>query len=110
DRDGHFRQIDREREMVRLGAHGLTVGHLAPDAADRALAALERFADLARAHDCQKIISTATSAVREADNGDKFLRRVKKRTGIDVDVLSGVEEARLIARAVAYVRDLNGTP
>jgi exopolyphosphatase/guanosine-5'-triphosphate,3'-diphosphate pyrophosphatase len=110
DRDGHFRPIDREREMVRLGAHGLTVGHLAPDAVDRALAALERFADLARAHECRKIIATATSAVREADNGDKFLRRVKKRTGIDVDVLSGVEEARLIARAVAYVRDLDGAP
>lgn len=96
--------------MVRLGAHGLTVGHLAPDAVDRALAALTRYADLARAHGCKKIIATATSAVREADNGDKFLRRVRRRTGIDVDVLSGVEEARLIARAVSYVRDLNGTP
>ena len=36
DRDGHFRPIDREREMVRLGAHDLTVGRLASDAVDRA--------------------------------------------------------------------------
>jgi exopolyphosphatase/guanosine-5'-triphosphate,3'-diphosphate pyrophosphatase len=110
DREGHFRSIDREREMVRLGAHGLTVGHLASDAVDRALAALERYADLARAHGCKRVIATATSAVREADNGDKFLRRVRRRTGIEVDVLSGVEEARLIARAVAYVRDLGDVP
>ncbi len=110
DREGHFRAMDREREMVRLGAHGLTVGHLASDAVDRSLAALTRYADLARAHGCKKIIATATSAVREADNGEKFLRRVKKRTGIDVDMLSGVEEARLIARAVGYVRELGDTP
>jgi exopolyphosphatase/guanosine-5'-triphosphate,3'-diphosphate pyrophosphatase len=96
--------------MVRLGSGGLTVGHLAPDAADRALAALERFASLAHAHGCEKIIATATSAVREADNGDKFLKRVRRKTGIDVVLLSGAEEARLIARAVDYVRALGDKP
>jgi exopolyphosphatase / guanosine-5'-triphosphate,3'-diphosphate pyrophosphatase len=108
--DGHFRPMDREREMVRLGSHGLTVGHLAPDAVDRAVAALERFAALAHAHGCEKIIATATSAVREADNGDKFLKRVRRRTGIEVVLLSGAEEARLIARAVDYVRVLGDKP
>jgi exopolyphosphatase/guanosine-5'-triphosphate,3'-diphosphate pyrophosphatase len=108
--DGHFRPIDREREMVRLGSHGLTVGHLAPDAVDRAVAALERFAALAHAHRCEKIIATATSAVREADNGDKFLKRVRRKTGIDVVLLPGAEEARLIARAVDYVRALGDKP
>ncbi|HQR38486.1 MAG TPA: Ppx/GppA phosphatase family protein [Blastocatellia bacterium] len=110
DQDGHFRPIDREREMVRLGSHGLTVGHLAPDAVERALAALARYADLARAHGCERIIATATSAVREADNGDKFVRRVKRRTGIEVDILSGIEEARLISRSVSSVRDLGDVP
>jgi exopolyphosphatase/guanosine-5'-triphosphate,3'-diphosphate pyrophosphatase len=106
DEQGHFRPIDREREMVRLGSHGLTVGHLAPDAVERSLAALDRYADLAKAHGCRKVIATATSAVREADNGDKFLKRVKRRTGIEVEILTGLEEARLIARAVNYARDL----
>jgi exopolyphosphatase / guanosine-5'-triphosphate,3'-diphosphate pyrophosphatase len=108
--DGHFRTIDREREMVRLGSNGLTLGQLAPDAADRALVALERFASLANAHGCEKVIATATSAVREASNGDKFLKRVRRRTGIDVVLLSGAEEARLIARAVDYVRALGDVP
>jgi exopolyphosphatase/guanosine-5'-triphosphate,3'-diphosphate pyrophosphatase len=106
DSEGHFRPVDKEREMVRLGEHGLTVGHLAPEAAQRALDTLGRYADLASAHGCEMVIATATSAVREADNGDKFLRRVRRQTGIEVDVLSGVEEARLIARAVSYVREL----
>jgi exopolyphosphatase/guanosine-5'-triphosphate,3'-diphosphate pyrophosphatase len=106
DDQGQFRPIDREREMVRLGEHGLTVGHLAPEAIERALATLARYAELAGAHGCRKIVATATSAVRESDNGDKFLQRVRRRTGIKVEVLSGVEEARLIAGAVGYVRDL----
>lgn len=110
DDEGHFRAIDREREMARLGSGGLTVGHMTPEAMDRAIAALSRFADLAHAHGCERIIATATSAVREASNGDKFLKRVRRKTGIDVDMLSGVEEARLISQAVGYVRDLGQTP
>jgi exopolyphosphatase/guanosine-5'-triphosphate,3'-diphosphate pyrophosphatase len=110
DEQGHFRAIDKEREMVRLGSGGLTVGHMTNEAMDRAIVALTRFADLARAHGCDRIIATATSAVREANNGDKFLKRVRRKTGIEVDMLSGVEEARLIARSVSYVRDLGAAP
>ena len=106
DDEGHFRPIDTEREMVRLGEKGLTVRHLAPEAVERALGALRRFAELARAHDCRTVIATATSAVRESDNGERFLRRVRRETGIRVDMLTGAEEARLIARAVNYGRDL----
>lgn len=106
DEHGQFRPIDREREMVRLGAHGLTTGRLAPDAVRRALAALTHFAELARVHKCERVLATATSAVREADNGESFLRRVKRQTGIDVEILPGPEEARLIALAVNHVRHL----
>jgi exopolyphosphatase/guanosine-5'-triphosphate,3'-diphosphate pyrophosphatase len=108
DQDGHFRALDREREMVRLGANSLTARHLSPDAVERAITALVRYADLAKAHGCSKIIATATSAVREADNGDRFLKRVRRATGIEVELLNGSEEARLIALAVNYVRDLGG--
>ena len=110
DDQGNFRAIDKEREMVRLGSGGLTVGHMTNEAMDRAIVALARFADLAQAHGCERIIATATSAVREANNGDKFLKRVRRKTGIEVDMLSGVEEARLIAKSVSYVRDLGETP
>lgn len=110
DDQGNFRAIDKEREMVRLGSGGLTVGQMTNEAMDRAIVALSRFAELARAHGCERIIATATSAVREASNGDKFLKRVRRKTGIEVDMLSGVEEARLIARSVSYVRDLGSTP
>lgn len=110
DDQGHFRAIDKEREMVRLGSGGLTVGHMTDEAMDRAIVSLKRFAELSRAHGCERIIATATSAVREASNGDKFLKRVRRKTGIEVDMLSGVEEARLISRSVSYVRDLGSTP
>jgi exopolyphosphatase/guanosine-5'-triphosphate,3'-diphosphate pyrophosphatase len=53
------------------------------------------------------IITTATSAVRESRNSDQFIEQVRKDVGLDVQVLPGVEEARLIAMAVSEVTDFN---
>src|SRR3954471_16422787 len=90
-----FETIGTEKEMVRLGSGSGDMKELAPDAIDRGVACLERFrriADLSNA----SIRAVATSAVREAENRDVFLRRARDEAGIDVEVISGVEEARLI--------------
>ena len=81
----HFEVIEREREMVRLGSPGRNgdengddeMRRLDPAAMDRAVA-------------------TLTSAVREADNRTEFLARVREEVGVEVEVISGFEEARLI--------------
>ncbi len=90
-----FEIIAREKEVVRLGSGSGDMKRLAPDAIDRGIEALARFRQIAEIADAP-IRAIATSAVREADNRDEFLRRARDEAGIDIEVVSGVEEARLI--------------
>ena len=90
-----FETITAEKEMVRLGSGSGDMKQLAADAIDRGVACLGRYrkiADLSNA----SIRAVATSAVREAENRDEFIHRVRHEAGIEVEVVSGVEEARLI--------------
>src|SRR5438552_15513926 len=93
--DLSFEVIDREREMVRLGAGGLDGRALTPDAMHAALQVLSKFRRLAESHKVDHIVAVATSAVREAENGGEFLS-----TGADKHVSrprvgTGVEDAGL---------------
>ena len=94
--DGHqFEVIEREKEMVRLGSGSGDMKLLEPDAIDRGIAALTRCRQIAEVHGA-RLYAVATSAVREAENADEFLRRARDEAGVEVEVVSGVEEARLI--------------
>lgn len=103
---GGYRVLDREREMVRLGRSALGEGALSPKAMRRGLETLLRMTTLARLRGAREIVAVATSAVREASNGADFLQQVKALAGVDVRVLSGEDEARLIFRAVRHAVDL----
>ncbi|HWM92833.1 MAG TPA: Ppx/GppA phosphatase family protein [Thermoanaerobaculia bacterium] len=107
---GGYRVLGREREMVRLGktAHGK--GALSETAMRDGLETLVKMTTLARLKGAERVVAVATSAVREAANGDDFLTRVKAQTGLDVQLLTGVEEGRLIYRAVREVVDLGQGP
>jgi exopolyphosphatase/guanosine-5'-triphosphate,3'-diphosphate pyrophosphatase len=100
--DLSFEVIDREKDMVRLGAGGLEGGELTAPAMAGALLTLAKFRRLADSHGVDEIIATATSAVRESTNGGDFIAEVHRTTGIRVRVISGTEEARLIHLAAAY--------
>ena len=91
----HFEVIEREKEMVRLGAGPGDMKRLTPDAIERGVAALDRFRQVAEISQAT-VRAVATSAVREAENHDEFLVRAKQEAGVEVEVISGVEEARLI--------------
>jgi exopolyphosphatase/guanosine-5'-triphosphate,3'-diphosphate pyrophosphatase len=93
--ESRFEVIEREREMVRLGSSGGDMKRLAPDAMDRGIAALGRFRQVAEIYGA-RIRAVATSAVREAENQAEFIERARAEAGIDVEVISGFEEARLI--------------
>src|SRR5258707_6771021 len=67
--DLSFEVIDREKQMVRLGAGGLDGRALTPEAMGLALQVLSKFSRLAASHQVDHIIAGATSAVREAENG-----------------------------------------
>jgi len=103
-----LRIIEREKETVRLAAGLTETHHLTEEKIRAAVATLRRFTDLAHAHEVTAILAVATSAVREAWNREVFLQRVEQETGIKVEILSGVEEARLIALAVTEVTDFQG--
>ncbi|HKT80901.1 MAG TPA: Ppx/GppA phosphatase family protein [Vicinamibacterales bacterium] len=100
--DLSFEVIDREKEMVRLGAGGLDGRSLTPEAMQTALQVMSKFKRLADSHGVDRVLAAATSAVREADNGGEFLRTVAEHTGIRPRVISGTEEARLIHLAAVY--------
>jgi exopolyphosphatase/guanosine-5'-triphosphate,3'-diphosphate pyrophosphatase len=100
--DLSFEVIDREKEMVRLGAGGLDGRALTPEAMHAALQVLSKFRRLAESHKVDEIIAVATSATREAENGGEFLKDITQQTGIRPRVISGTEEARLIHLAAVY--------
>jgi exopolyphosphatase/guanosine-5'-triphosphate,3'-diphosphate pyrophosphatase len=100
--DFSFEVVDREKEMVRLGAGGLDGKKLTPEAMGAALQALSKFARLAQSHQVDEILAVATSATREAENGGAFLRAIERRTGIRARLITGTEEARLIHLAAVY--------
>jgi exopolyphosphatase/guanosine-5'-triphosphate,3'-diphosphate pyrophosphatase len=107
--DFSFEVIDREKEMVRLGAGGLDGRALTSEAMHAALQVLSKFRRLAESHRVDEVIAVATSATREAENGGEFLQAVTNQTGIRPRVISGTEEARLIHSAAVYgvgVRDV----
>lgn len=93
--DGGFEVIAREKETVRLGRGAEEMRMLAAEAVDRGIACLTRMRAVADSHDAE-IRAVATSAVREAKNRDEFIKRARREAGIDIRVISGVEEARLI--------------
>src|SRR5512132_4282573 len=78
-RGQHLEIIDRDKEMIRLGSVTVREHRLAPEA-----------------NKVDLIITTATAAVRESHNADEFISRVRQEVGLDVHLLPGIEEARLI--------------
>ena len=81
--------------MVRLGSGSGDMKELDPEAIDRGIETLDRFRKIAEISQA-KVYAVATSAVREAENADVFIERARREAGIDVNIISGVEEARLI--------------
>ncbi len=100
-----FRIIQAEKSTTRLGERDPETGELTEAAMQRGYDTLRRFRDLATSHQVEQLVTAATSAVREASNGRDYLQRIKDGLGIEVDLVSGPEEARLI-----YLGVLSGMP
>jgi len=100
--DFSFEVIDREKEMVRLGAGGLDGKKLTREAMTAALQALAKFERLAKSNQVDEIPAVATSAPREAEKGGAFLKAIERKTGVRPRIITGTEEARLIHLAAVY--------
>ncbi len=105
--DGAIEATDRAKEMVRLGDTAFR-GFIAADAFAQGVEAIRRFRGLAERGGCDAIIAVATSAVREAENGGNFVRAIRDETGIELTVIRGDEEARLIYLGARSALNLTG--
>jgi exopolyphosphatase/guanosine-5'-triphosphate,3'-diphosphate pyrophosphatase len=99
--DGSFTLLHQERDPVRPGEAVFTTGVIPPEVADRLLSTLRRYGALCRRFRAQ-VRAVATSALREAKNKEEILRRVRTEAGLNLEVVSGREEARLICLGVLH--------
>lgn len=98
--DGTFEHVRIEREIVRMGGGFSREKGLSPEAVQRGLACLRRFAVIIRDHEVTTIHAVATSAVRDAVNGLEFIARVREETGIVLSLIDGILEGNLTLAGV----------
>lgn len=105
--DGTYRVLDDEKDLARLGVGLEKTGALDPRAMEQAALAIARMESIARGYGARVIRAVATHAVRDASNGGEFTRLVRDWSGIDIEIISGQEEARLAFESVAAAFDLS---
>ena len=88
-------ELDRQLELVRLGQGVDATGQFAPEALVRTFTACDTYADRIRELGVDKVRFVATSAARDASNREVFLAGVRERFGVEAEIISGDEEARL---------------
>ena len=92
----HLKTVAEDREVTRLGTSVFDTGLVSPEAMAQTLRALKRFQRTVQAHGVDQIRVVATSAMRDARNGAAFQAWVKAETGWNMEIISGLEEGRLI--------------
>ncbi|MEQ9320225.1 MAG: Ppx/GppA family phosphatase, partial [Polyangiaceae bacterium] len=99
-RPGEFSVVAKEKYMVKLGAGTFQTRELSEESVAAGLEAAEAIARILEGAGVEEVAAVATSAVREAKNGKRFTSSFEERVGVRPAIISGREEARLIARAV----------
>ena len=103
--DGRAEAVENLRLPVRLGQDAFTTGVISEESARRALDAFMRFRKAAERYGVEQIRAVATSALREASNSAPLRERIAKLSGIELEIISGEEEARLIHLAASRAVD-----
>lgn len=93
--DGRFETLHEQRDAIRPGEGLGATGEIPPVVAERLVATLRRYATICTRHEATTLRAVATSAVRDAKNRDLLVRRIRREAGIELEVISGAEEARL---------------
>jgi len=99
--DRAYSELNRLKEVVRLGEGEFITNVLQPQAMHRAALVCRKFVEMSHGYDVENIVAVATSASRDARNKDVFLKRLRREAGLDVRIISGKEEARLIYLGVS---------
>jgi exopolyphosphatase/guanosine-5'-triphosphate,3'-diphosphate pyrophosphatase len=100
--------LTRQKQQVRLGDGEFEDEEILPQAVERAVIVCKSLTDLARSFNVEEFVAVATSAMREAENQQEILHRLRQEASLDIRVISGQEEARLIYLGVASGLHLEG--
>lgn len=95
-----FEILYKTNVPVKLGEGRINDNMIIPEAFDRGVNCLKSFHNTIEAYEVDRVRATATSAVRSAENGKDFVNAVKTQTGINIEAISGDEEAELIYQGV----------
>ena len=96
----------RERKAVKIGEKGINKGEITKAAWNRALKALNEFKATIDEQKIDQVFATATSAIRNASNGQALVKEICQQTGIEIEVISGIREAELIHHGASKALDL----
>ena len=103
-KDGYtyYRKVSMIRLPIRLGQEVFLNGVLSDETAARFVEGMQAYKHLLKVHGVQDFRAVATSAMREAANGAELVKKVRKTTGIDIQIIDGAEEARLVFNSKLY--------
>ncbi|MEZ4751047.1 MAG: hypothetical protein R3B54_10625 [Bdellovibrionota bacterium] len=100
NKTGRTRNLHRQKQMIRLGDSVFSTGKVGTSAATRLVELIEDYQYEAYQFKVERLVAYATSALREASNRRQIIRLIQERTGIQVQVISGKQEAHLIATGI----------
>jgi exopolyphosphatase / guanosine-5'-triphosphate,3'-diphosphate pyrophosphatase len=105
--EDHYNTLFKEKIAVKIGQGGISENTISKDAQKRAFHTLRHFKNLIDGENIQKVYAFATSAVRNAKNGQEFVDEIYKKLGISVNVIDGDQEAQLIYEGIRLSGSLN---
>jgi exopolyphosphatase/guanosine-5'-triphosphate,3'-diphosphate pyrophosphatase len=95
-----YHEIVHEQVPVKIGEGGINKGFIQPEAFERGITTMQRFAQLIARHHVKRVRAIATSALRSAANGEYFISEVKEKTGISIEIIDGDREAAFIYKGI----------
>ncbi|UNY97878.1 rod shape-determining protein [Zhouia spongiae] len=96
-KDTQFKKSSLVRVPIRLGQDSFTVGEISKSNATRMVEAMKAFKLLMKVHNVEKYMACATSAMREANNGNELVEAIRDKSGINIEIIDGRKEAAIIA-------------
>lgn len=100
----YYKKSSMVRLPIRLGADSFTEGKISEENQKRMLDAMVAYRSIMDVHGVEDFRACATSAMREAENSDILVEQIKKLTGIEIEIIDGMEEARLIFESKMFDR------
>jgi len=95
-----YKALVHEHDSVKLGEGGINKGIIQQASYDRGIASMQKFQDDIRKYDIKDVKAIATSALRNASNGQQFIDEVADKTGINIELIDGEQEAEYIYKGV----------